>query len=784
MNGKPQNGTQYVSPSPAEHALRASELSYRRLFEAAGDGILILDFATGRVTDANPFLTELLGFSHDEMVGKTVGELSPFKDLVSNQAMLERLQQDGYVRYEDLPLETKDGRKISVEFVSNVYQAGDEQVIQCNIRDITERNQTKQRLSLLNTCISHLNEIIIIAETDPTGQSGPKTVFVNDAFERISGFSSAGELGGTPNFLRGRNEDPRVLAEIHHALVQQQPIRRQVVFFRKDGTEYWMDIDVVPIFNATGACTHLAAIERDITAARKNEEQLLWKTALLEAQLESSIDGILVVDNQGKKILQNRRLNELWKIPPAVGDPAEDAVQVVFASSQARHPRSFIEKVAHLYNHPEEASHDEIELLDGTTLDRYSAPVRDQTGKYYGRIWSFRDITERQKLENQFHQAQKMESIGQLAGGIAHDFNNILTAITGSLFLLNLDAAEQPALLEHIGNISVAARRAADLVNQILTFSRQNKAAREPVKLNPLVLEALRLLRSSLPSTIRIETALSETPVVLANPTAIHQVMMNLGTNAWHAMRNQPGVLKVELALMEADADFIQIHPDLRPGPCVRLSVSDTGCGMERDTMERAFDPFFTTKAVGEGTGLGLAVVHGIMKSHDGAIALYSRPGEGATFHLYFPVLAAAAADHAVESSPIPRGRGEQILFVDDEEVLAALGKTMLERLGYAVTMTTQPLEALTAVRKQPGRFDLIITDLTMPGMDGITLGQQLLQIQPRLAIILSTGYAGILTTGKVRELGFQELLDKPAQARSLGEAVYRALHQKAFPRL
>jgi CheY-like chemotaxis protein len=246
-------------------------------------------------------------------------------------------------------------------------------------------------------------------------------------------------------------------------------------------------------------------------------------------------------------------------------------------------------------------------------------------------------------------------------------------------------------------------------------------------------------------------------------------------------MRQQPGVLKVEMAVLEVDVDFVKTHPNLCPGRYVRLSVSDTGCGMDRATVERVFDPFFTTKAAGEGTGLGLAVVHGIMKSHDGGISLYSHPGEGTTFHLYFPVLATDAVPPEIKASPIPRGCGEQILLVDDEEFLAALGKKMLERLGYSVTMMTNPLEAIASVREQPDRFNLVITDLTMPGMDGTSLGRQLLQIQPRLAVILTTGYSGILTTDKVRELGFQELLHKPGNARSLGEAVHRVLHPKVL---
>ncbi len=782
MSSDPKTATALVPPTPAELALQTSELSYRRLFEAAQDGILILDYATGRITDVNPFIVKLLGFSHAEMIGHTVGELSPFRDIVSNQAMLERLQRDGYVRYEDLPLKTLDGRHIAVEFVSNVYEAGGVKVIQCNIRDITARKQSEQQLNLLHTCVAQLNEMVVITDADPAAGSGPRIVFVNASFERITGYTSAEAVGRSPRFLQGPNTDARIVAEMHHALEQSQPIRRQLINYHKNGTEYWVDMDIVPIFDRSGKCTHFVAVERDITAEKKNDAQLHYKNTLLEAQLESSIDGILVVDNHQNRVLQNARVGELWKIPPAISLHENYAAQLQFAAAQTKDPPKFTEKVSWLYAHPEETSQDEIELIDGTILDRYSAPVRDRSGQHHGRIWSFRDVTERRKMEGQLQQMQKMESIGQLAGGIAHDFNNILTAMVGNLYLARTDASVTPDILGYLDNMDTATQRAADLVNQILTFSRQKKTEREPIHLNHTVLEALKLLRASLPAGIRIQTELTETPAVLANTTAVHQVIMNLGTNAWHAMRPHPGVLKVDMRTMEADADFVKLHPDLRPGGYVMLSVSDSGCGMDRVTQERIFDPFFTTKPIGEGTGLGLAVVHGIMRSHDGGITVYSHPGEGTTFHLYFPALTAEPAVWENVETPVPRGHGEHILYVDDEPALARLGRLMLERLGYQVTMTTSPQEALAAVRDHPGTFDLMITDLTMPVMDGTSLGRQVRRLEPSLRMVLTTGYSGLLTVAKVREIGFQELLKKPMNARALGELVARVLGQTALP--
>jgi len=282
-----------------EEQLLSSELRYRRLFEAARDGILILDIETGRITDVNPFLVELLNFFRDDMIGKTVGELSPFKDIESNKVMLQRLQDHGYVRYEDLPLETSDGRHIAVEFVCNVYPVGDKEVIQCNVRDITVRKKADQQLVLLNTCVSNLNDIVLITEAEPINEPGPKIVFVNEAFERITGYTPAEVLGKSPRFLHGKNTDRKILAEIHQALAKGQPIRRQVINCKKDGTEYWMEIDIVPVLNKTGKCTHFAAIERDITESRNLKESL----KLFRTLMDQSSDAIEVIDPETGRFL-------------------------------------------------------------------------------------------------------------------------------------------------------------------------------------------------------------------------------------------------------------------------------------------------------------------------------------------------------------------------------------------------------------------------------------------------------------------------------------------------
>jgi len=405
-------------------------------------------------------------------------------------------------------------------------------------------------------------------------------------------------------------------------------------------------------------------------------------------------------------------------------------------------------------------------------------PVRDAKGVIYRIAGVAEDITERKQLEDRFRQAQKMEAIGQLAGGVAHDFNNILGAIIGYVELAGLEVADRPAAVEFLAKVTTATNRAAHLVRQILTFSSKHAQERKPAHLKPVIAEALELLRAAVPATIEFQTDLADTPTVLADASAIHQVIMNLGTNAWHAMRAKPGKLRVELAPMFVDDVFASGHPGLQPGAYVRLAVSDTGSGMDRATQDRIFDPFFTTKAPGEGTGLGLAAVHGIIKSHDGGIAVYSKPGKGTTFHLFFPVYESEAIDPANQAKPIPLGNGERILLVDDEQPLASVGKAVLEQLRYVVTARTDAITALALFRDCPARFNLVITDLAMPLLDGIGFARQLLQINPRLPIIITTGYSGTVTAEAVRDLGARELLPKPTTIRTLGESVHRVLNE------
>lgn len=386
-----------------------------------------------------------------------------------------------------------------------------------------------------------------------------------------------------------------------------------------------------------------------------------------------------------------------------------------------------------------------------------------------------RSAQERLRLEEKLRQAQKMEAIGTLAGGIAHDFNNILAGIIGFADL-GIEEVNDPAACErHFREILKASRRARDLTRQVLAFSRQREQDRQAIHLDESVQEALKLLRAAIPAAIEIATRIeSKTPSVLANSSQIHQIVTNLVTNAWHAIGDKPGIIQVQLCHFQVDDDFSHTHPDLRPGRYVRLSVSDNGRGIPGEVVARIFEPFFTTKAPGEGTGLGLSVVHGLMKSFDGAITVYSEPDQGTTFHLYFPALDLGIENAPAEELPEPSGRGERVLFIDDEPVLAMLGDRFLKRLGYAPSVQSDPRVALELFANQGA--DLVVTDLTMPHLSGLELARRIWEIRPGTPVILTTGYSATLDTSRARELGFRDLLLKPYTIRSLAQTLNQAL--------
>jgi len=386
------------------------------------------------------------------------------------------------------------------------------------------------------------------------------------------------------------------------------------------------------------------------------------------------------------------------------------------------------------------------------------------------------DITERYKMEKFLSQSQKMQAIGTLAGGIAHDFNNILGAMIGYTEMAQL-AASPEKRQHYLEQVIRACDRAKNLVNQILTFSRQKEQERRPILLAPIIQEGIKLLRSSLPSTIKITQSITDTPImVLADATQIHQVLMNLCTNAAHAMHDKGGILNIQL-VQKWIYPVQKTHPiGLEPGNYAELTVNDTGYGIAASIMDRIFDPFFTTKKPGEGTGLGLSVVYGIVRNHGGSIDVASKPGQGTTFSVYLPLI---KADEKIEEKVAETvlGGSERILFVDDEAALVEGTKEMMASLGYRVTSRTSSVEAMELFRARPHGFDLVITDMTMPNMTGVELARELLKIRPDIPIIICTGYSEIISDEMVKSIGIRQLVMKPLFRKDLAKVIKEVLN-------
>ncbi|TET86437.1 MAG: PAS domain S-box protein [Desulfobacteraceae bacterium] len=448
--------------------------------------------------------------------------------------------------------------------------------------------------------------------------------------------------------------------------------------------------------------------------------------------------------------------------------PEEDAKKYVRLFKRIRDKKKTLTDVTGTFIH-KDGSVRLFNLSGATNLD--------SEGNVKGMVGLLKDITEQQRLQTQLQQAQKMEAVGTLAGGIAHDFNNILSAIIGYSELTLLEVAEGTKVKQNLTEVLRASQRAKDLVKQILSFSRQNEEELKLVEVKVIIKEALKLLRASLPATIEIRQQIDPNAgIIEADPTQVHQLMMNLCTNSAAAMGEEGGLLEISLMKVDIDTPSTTMILDIEPGSYLRLSVHDTGHGMTPEVLERVFDPYFTTKEKGKGTGLGLAVVHGIVKRHRGGITLETTPGKGTAFHIYFPrVQQEIEAVETAEVRSLPRGH-ECILLVDDEEDLIEIGAQMLSHLGYEVETRSDGAEALEAFRAQPERFDLVITDMTMPNLTGDRLAKELVKIRPDIPIILCTGFSESISEQKAKEIGIREFSMKPFVMRDLAETTRRVL--------
>ncbi len=768
-----------------EEALVNSEKRFRQLADSALEGLFIYD-ETGIVLDANLSLLKMSGYSYDEVVGKDVmGFVSP-----ESLEPVRRFMRSHYEGPREVLLRRKDGTPLMIEVHGRPILHEGRRARVVAVRDITERKRMEEALrkseAMYHMITQNMSDTLWLMDMNL------KTIWVSPSVEKKRGYGLA-EIQSMPLERQLTPESLRtVLAAASEELTPERLHRRDLEitrnmdleFCRKDGTTYWSEARFTVIRDREGVPIGVLGVGRDIEERRQAERALRHSEERFskafhmspapttintfdEGRYVDMNDSFLRLLGYGREELVGRRLSEL----PIWADREEHRALVRRLQTDGWVRGQML----HLLTKNGELK-DVLTSCETIMLNdrRFVLSI-------------CYDFTEQRRLENQLRRSQKMEAVGTLAGGIAHDFNNILGAVIGYTEIAQREPGLSPRLKRHLEQIHKAGERATHLVHQILTFSRQVEERPQPIRIRPIIKEALHLLRASLPSTIRIHQDIqAEHDMILADPTQIHQIMMNLCTNAAHAMREGKGDLTIRLAPAEVgDRDVRSDSHGLTAGRYLALTVGDTGVGIEPGIIDRIFDPFFTTKKPGEGTGMGLAVVHGIVKNCGGVITVKSEPGQGAEFSVYFPLLpeeteGGAASDAMADVA----GGNERLLLVDDEEVLVQVGSEMLAGLGYEVVGRTSSLEALDLFRARPDRFDLVITDLTMPILTGIDLVREIRRIRPGMPVILCSGFNETMTREKALELGVDEFILKPIAYRHIAPAIRRVLDRGIAPPL
>ena len=662
-----------------------------------------------------------------------------------------------------------------------------------------EHNRTEEAKRISAMAFESVSESVIITD------AFQRIVLVNPAFEAFTGYSLQDLLGRTCLLLQGPLTDRDTVDAMRQALRQGDAFSGEILNYRKDGTTYWTDLSISPLRDGEGNLTHFFGLMRDISERKRSEAALQVAELRYRDAAEAAGGYILDQDTEFRYTFVSEQAEQL------LGYTAQEMVGHTPAEFM---PNGEIDTVNAWF----EANHqqgDAVRGLEHRMLTRSGTVVWMQVSRIplkdsHGRITGYRgtafDVTPRKlseaahaALEIQLRESQKMEAIGTLAGGIAHDFNNIIAAILGNVNLARQDTNPASPAHESLNEIQKAASRARDLVRQILAFSRREQTQFKRTALQPIMIETGRMLRAMFPARVSVEVECAAgTPDVTADASQIQQVIINLATNAMQAMNGKPGRVLIGLDALQPDASRLAQDPALRalhqknPEGLVHLSVSDDGRGIEKALLGRIFEPFFTTKPVGEGTGLGLAVVHGIARSHGGLVMVDSEVGIGTRFNLYFPIDSTPPEPHTdpqpAREQPISlrtggsKGQpatGPHIVYVDDDEALVSLVKRLLERRGYRVSAHQDQRAALQTVSANPADIDLFLTDYNMPGLSGLELAREVLAIRADLPIGIASGFIDETLSAEAEGAGIKGLIFKATSVDEFCSAIEALLPPK-----
>jgi PAS domain S-box-containing protein len=765
--------------------LHLAEEKFATAFRICPDAMVITELLSGRFIEVNDSHERLVGYKRSEVLGRTSIEVGTFSSESDRKSFLEPLLATGSVRNVERKIKDRNGRMIDVVYSAECFDLAGVKCVVSIIRDISEWKRTEVELianeERFRSFVENAN--VGIYRSTPEGQ----IVMANPALLKIMGYDSFEDMA--MRNLETDGYEPSYPRKAFREGLEREGLLKgwEATWTRRDGAKIFVRESATVIRGSDGAILYYDGTIEDISERKKAEEALRESEERFRNLTKAAFESLIITEN-GRVIDINDQGLKLFGYPreEMIGLNGTKLVAPETLGAVAQQDKEDLEG-AHEYT---------LVRRDGSTFHAEGQSKMMRMGERTVRMTALRDITERRQneqkqknLEEQVRQMQKMEALGTLAGGIAHDFNNILTGILGNLQLAELDLPKGHPAYVALESAGRASRRARDLVARILSFSRLEQDNRSAAPLGPVVREAVQLLCVGLQGDVGVRTELDPAcPPVAFDSGQIHQVIMNLGINSIHAMRSGGGTLSVELRPVTPSSALKERYPQVTAEHAVCLTLRDSGCGMSEEVVKRIFEPFYTTKTFGQGTGLGLAMVHAIMNGHKGAIVVESALGKGTTFDLYFPAAAAVARAEPAAEVPAPKapqrpgftafGNSRGILLVDDEDSVLSIADSVLKRFGFVTRSFALPVEALKEFRADPDGFSLVISDLTMPEMTGLELSQHILTIRPGTPIILTSGYLNTEALQKAKETGVKSVIKKPFDIKELVAQIRLVLNE------